>query len=231
MKKKKLEKQYDPHAEKYTDLHIGENQKSTNQFFELVEKHSTRSDTLDLQLLDLGCGAGTDFDFYQSLGFVCHGIDASSEMCALAHKKYPQTSIVECQFDKKTIFPKESFGVIVSKWALQTTPNIQTVYAEVVRLLAEGGSFIFLTVHPLRQFLEKKKSGKNYFKQEIVASEIFNKQITVYEPTHTMQEYLSPYFLEHFELLEIKEDYEFPAAEQIGGDIYPTHLIVVARKK
>jgi hypothetical protein len=32
-------------------------------------------------------------------------------------------------------------------------------------------------------------------------------------------------------LIELVEDYEFPAAEQIGGDIYPTYLIVVARKK
>jgi len=229
-KKKDLEKQYNPFAEKYTGLHVGENHTSTDVFFKIVAKYLSTMD-YSKRLIDLGCGAGTDFDFYSKQHCLCAGVDSSLEMVTLAKQKNRGVIIREESFSGKTTFQRSSFNVAVSKWAVQTAERIDDVYRYVNEVLVSQGYFIFLTVHPLRQFLEKKKSGKDYFKQEIVASEIFNKQITVYEPTHTIQEYFSPHFLEHFELLEIKEDYEFPAAEQIGGDIYPTYLIVVARKK
>lgn len=236
MKKKNLEKQYNSSARNYNQLHVGENKKSTEIFFKIIAEHIKKTKVRGRRnLLDLGCGDGTDFEHYSKQGFKCFGIDASSKMLSLAKKNFPNVWTEQASFAKPQtsfrVHPGINFNVIVSKWAIQTAKDIQSVYENVNHALAQKGYFIFLTVHPLRQFLEKKKLGKNYFKQEIVASEIFNKQITVYEPTHTLQEYLSPYFLKHFEVLEIKEDYEFPAAEQIGGDIYPTHLIVVARKK
>jgi ubiquinone/menaquinone biosynthesis C-methylase UbiE len=229
MKKKKLSTQYDNSAKKYDKLHLVENKKSTSDFFRTMLKHL--EETNGLRLLDLGCGSGREFEFYLKKGFQCSGLDTSSEMLALVNKTFPSVTTYCANFQKVKFYQEGVFDVIVSKWAIQTARKIESVYEMVEKLLVSKGYFIFLTVHPIRHFLEKKKSGKNYFKQEVVASEIFNKQITVYEPTHTMQEYLSPYFLEHFELLEIKEDYEFPAAEQIGGGVYPTHLIVVARKK
>lgn len=223
-----LDKQYNPLAEQYAKLHLGQNEKSKRDFFENIEVLVPHKNN---NLLDLGCGAGNDFDFYESLGFKCHGIDASGEMCELARRNHPRAEISEGRFDQDMPFPDNAFGMIVSTWAMQTAPNIENIYEEVERLLVKEGYFAFLTVHPIRQFLEKKRKGKNYFEQEIVASEIFNKRITVHEPTHTLQEYLSPCFLGRFEVLEVKEGYEFPAAEQIGGDIYPTYLIVVAQKK
>ncbi len=240
MKKKNLSTQYNNSAKNYEELHTGENKKSTGIFLNIVLRYIEKIQTIEherslVHLLDLGCGSGTDFELYSKQRKVCcFGLDASQEMISLVEEKFPKKIILECEdFSQKNIRPFKGFHfqLIVSKWALQTAEDLSIVWENVDRLLVRDGYFIFLTVHPLRQFLEKKKSGKDYFKQEIVASEIFDKQITVYEPTHTMQDYLSPYFLEHFELLEIKEDYEFPAAEQIGGDIYPTHLIVVARKK
>ena len=238
MKKKKLETQYNSSAKNYDDLHIGENKKSTSQFFETVLNHVKpyKNKKKLHTLLDLGCGAGSDFDFYSNHGFWCCGVDSSSKMLSLVKNNFPEVRVHQADFSKAGSIPFRGysdlgFKIVTSKWAFQTARNIQGIYENVHRILIPKGYFIFLVVHPFRQFLEKKKSGKDYFKKEIVASEIFNKKITVYEPTHTMQEYLSSYFLKHFEVLEIKEDYEFPAAEQIGGDIYPTHLIVVARKK
>ena len=207
MKKKKLETQYSPFAGKYTGLHVGENHGSTDVFFKIVAKYLATMN-YSKRLIDLGCGAGTDFDFYSTQHCICAGIDASPEMVALAKEKNRGVIIRRESFSDKTTFNRSSFNVVVSKWAIQTAKRIEDVYSYVNDVLCQEGYFIFLTVHPLRQFLEKKKSGKNYFKQEIVASEIFDKQITVYEPTHTIQEYLSPYFLKHFELIELVEDYD-----------------------
>lgn len=114
---------------------------------------------------------------------------------------------------------------------MQTSAEIAPIYDEAARLLKKGGHFAFLVTHPIRQFIEKKKTGKDYFKKEIVESVIFAGAITVYEPTHTLREYLGKDFTKHFSLIALEEGPEFPAAEKIGGDNYPTYLIIVAQKK
>ncbi len=60
---------------------------------------------------------------------------------------------------------------------------------------------------------------------------IFDGKITVTEASHTLSEYLNSDFLNKFSLVDIKEGYDFPASEQINGDIYPTFLIIVVQKK
>lgn len=88
---KKLAKQYDPFAEKYTGLYVGENHKSTEVFFDCIKKYFPKINKP--HLLDIGCGAGTDFDFYQSHNFICAGVDASSVMCLLANKSGSKVDI------------------------------------------------------------------------------------------------------------------------------------------
>lgn len=167
--------------------------------------------------------------YIQSLGISCAGVDSSSEMVALA--KQNTAADIRCEDFAHTSFESKSFDLITSKWAMQTSPEIDPIYKEAHRLLKSDGYFVFLVVHPIRQFLEKKKPGKSYFEKEIVDSIIFDGAITVYEPSHTLKEYLSETFLSLFTLQSIDEGAEFPAAEQIDGDIYPTHLIVTAQKK
>jgi SAM-dependent methyltransferase len=228
-KNTELSKQYDNHAHEYEVLHTGENKKSTGIFFEKILKHVKFSK--QIKVLDLGCGAGTDGLFYKKNNMQYHGIDNSIEMLQLAKENVPTGFFKQADLSYESEWFQEKMDLVVSKYVLQTIHYMDDVYKNVLRNLKPQGYFIFLVVHPLRQFLEKKKTEKDYFKKEIVASEIFDRQITVYEPTHTMQEYLSNLFLENFEVLEFFEDYEFPAAEQINGDIYPTYCIIIAKKK
>ncbi|MDQ5962009.1 MAG: hypothetical protein QG669_402 [Patescibacteria group bacterium] len=179
--------------------------------------------------LDFGCGLGDMINYLQGKNITCAGVDSSSEMVALAVQN--TDADVRCEDFAHTSFENESFDLITSKWAMQTSALIDPIYTEAHRLLKTGGHFVFLVVHPIRQFLEKKKTGKDYFKKEIVGSIIFDGAITVYEPSHTMKEWLSETFLSLFTLKSIDEGAEFPAAEQIGGDIYPTYLIIIAQKK
>ena len=99
-----------------------------------------------------------------------------------------------------------------------------------VRIIKKKGLFIFLVTHPLRQFIEKKKKNKDYFKKEVVNSIILDATLTVKEPSHTLSEYFSDFFLENFEIISIVEKHD-PAAEKIGNDIYPGFMIIKARKK
>jgi hypothetical protein len=73
--------------------------------------------------------------------------------------------------------------------------------------------------------------GADYYKQQIVTSNIYNGKIVLKEPSHTIGEYFNADFFKNFEVLEYKEGTDFPASEQLNGDIYPTFFIVKARRK
>ena len=226
-----FEKQYDKTAEEFNEFY--DNQEahvSTDAFFSVITNEII-SDIANKKVLDLGCGAGKDAVFYTQKGFAYSGVDASAEMCAMAKQDNNVSDIRNESFSQKMSFGSKEFGLIVSKYAIQTAQDIKPIYDEVYRLLDDRGYFAFLVVHPMRQFIEKKKQGKDYFKKELVESIIFDGKITVTEASHTLSEYLNSDFLNNFSLIDIKEGYDFPASEQVNGDIYPTFLIIVAQKK
>lgn len=223
--KKNLKKQYNPIVKEFTLQRKKFNKFSDIRFGActiLISKVCTHA-------LDLGCGDGKDMLSGQFSHMKYCGVDSSSKMVKIARKN--TGADIRCEDFAKTSFANESFDLITSKWAMQTSSEIEPIYSEVYRLLKHGGYFVFLVVHPMRQFIEKKKQGKNYWEKEIVDSILFKGTLTVKEPTHTLEEYLSQEFLRKFSLLRIEEGAEFPAAEQIGGDTYPTFLIIVAQKK
>ncbi len=226
-----FETQYNKNAKEFTEFYLGnEAHQSTDAFFKVFSAE-TFSNLKNKKVLDLGCGPGADAAFYASQGFSYYGLDASKEMCGLAQQSRDVVEARNESFSGKTSYGERQFGLVVSKYAMQTASRIQPIYEEVHRLLDDKGLFCFLVVHPFRQFLEKKKQGKDYFKSEVVKSVIYGGKIIVSEPTHTLAEYLSRDFLEKFSLIEVREGSDFPNSEQIGGDIYPTFLIVVAQKK
>lgn len=226
-----FEKQYDKTAGEFNQFY--DNQEahlSTDAFFSVISDEIT-SNIQNKKVLDLGCGAGKDAIFYTKKGFMYFGADSSIEMCTLAQQNKEVSIVKNESFSQKMSFEDSQFGLIVSKYAMQTAQDIQPTYDEVYRMLDNNGYFIFLVVHPIRQFIEKKKNGKNYFKKELVESIIFDGKITVTETSHTLSEYLNSDFLNKFSLIDIQEGYDFPASEQINSDTYPTFLIIVSQKK
>ncbi len=147
-------------------------------------------------------------------------------MVKLAQQKNPEGDI-QLGYFEKIPFSDQFFDVVISKWALQTSANIDPIYQEIIRVMKPNGQLIFLSCHPMRQFIEKKRKGKDYFKKEIVESVFFDGQVTAKEPSHTMNEYLSPFFFQHFTLEAFEEGFD-SAAEKIDGDIYPSYFIIKA---
>lgn len=226
-----FETQYDKTAEEFNEFY--DNQEahiSTDAFFSVFTNELVLG-IKNKKVLDLGCGAGKDSVFYAQKGFSYFGVDSSAEMCALAKQNQNVSDIRNESFSEKLSFEDGLFGLIVSKYAIQTASDIKPIYDEAYRLLDDNGYFVLLVVHPMRQFIEKKKQGKDYFKKELVESIIFDGKIIVTEASHTLSEYLNFDFLNVFSLIDIKEGYDFPASEQINGDTYPTFLIIVAQKK
>lgn len=89
---------------------------------------------------------------------------------------------------------------------------------------------MYLVTHPLRQYLEKKDPTIDYFEQRVVDCHILNNTITVKEPTHTMNEYLSSEFLKDFDAQEFEECWD-AAAERVDGRKYPGYFILKAKKR
>lgn len=223
--------QYDKSANEFQEFYLNqEAHVSTDTFFKMVEKYANLQGE-NKKILDLGCGAGADAEFYVNKGFEYYGLDASNEMCELAALNKKITEVRNESFSNNISYKSNQFGLVVSKYAMQTSENIAPIFSEVDRVLETNGYFIFLVVHPFRQFIEKKKKGKDYYKKEVVQSVIFGGKIIVTEPTHTLSEYLNKDFLDKFSLTDLYEGSDFPASEQINGDMYPTYLIIVARKK
>lgn len=217
-------KQYNEKAQKYSEVFVENNQNSIHAYFRFLDFPLKGK-----SVLDLGCGDGYDLAQMQSRGAVIFGIDASEEMVKLAQQKNPEGMIKVGYFDQIP-FPDQSFDVVVSKWAFQSSDHIEPIYREIIRVLKPGGQLIYLSSHPIRQFIEKKRKGKDYFKKEIVESVFFDGQVSVVEPSHTMNEYLSPKFFDYFTLEGYEEGYD-DGAEKVDGDIYPSYFIVKAKRK
>jgi ubiquinone/menaquinone biosynthesis C-methylase UbiE len=224
MSGKTISEQYDGFAEKYSEVFFDNNQDSINVYFDYFD------DSLKgKKVLDLGCGTGSDLAEMQSRGASIFGIDASKEMVRIARETLPDADIKVGVFENIP-FPDQSFDIVISKWAFQTSPDIDPIYSEIARVLKPNGQLIYLSSHPVRQFIEKKRKAKNYFHKEIVESVFFDGQVTAREPSHTLNEYLSPAFFEQFSLESYEEGFD-SGAEKVDGDIYPSYFILKAHRK
>lgn len=222
-----LSKQYNAFAKKFSDIHDvrGNNNRDNRKTF---------YDQLGfikpgMKLLDLGCGDGLDLVHYKKLGAEIYGLDASEELLEIAKKGLPGENI-QLGFFEKIPFQDNFFDIVLSKYAIMTSANMQTIFKEIYRVLKSGGVMMYLVAHPFRQYFEKKDNQADYFEQKVVDSHILNNTITVKEPTHTMNEYLNKQFFENFDI-QFYQEYLDASAEQIDGKKYPGYFILIAKKR
>jgi len=220
-----LSKQYDNLANIFSDTHNDGNKYSNEVFFNLLKN----KDLENKKILDVACGDGQDMIFYKKIvNTEVYGIDASEELVNKAKQKSLQ---VQLGYFDNIPFRDSEFDIVLSKYAIQTIDEFTKTYPEIARVLRKEGRFVFLAVHPIRQFFEDKNSTKDYFKKNIVKSVLFGGSVVVEEPTHTIQEYLSPDFFKHFKIDEYVESSDFYSAEKIGDSNYPTYMIISAIKR
>lgn len=220
-----LSKQYNNIANDFSDKHNDGNKYSNEVFFNILKNKNLENK----KILDLACGDGTDMVTYKKkLDAEIYGIDASEELINKAKEKSLQ---VQLGYFEKIPFSDFEFDAIFSKYAIQTIDEFSKTYPEIARVLKNEGRFIFLAVHPMRQFFENRNSPKDFFQKTTVKSILFGGTVIVEEPTHTMQEYLSPEFFKYFKIDEFVEASDFYSAEKIGDSEYPTYMIISAIKR
>ena len=143
----KLTKQYDAQAKQFSDLAETSNKDSNSAFFNTID-----FSPVGKKILDMGCGDGLDLAKLISAGGIGFAFDSSEEMVKIAKLNNPGANIQVGSFENIP-FPDQTFDVVVSKWAFQTYPEIEPIYAEIVRVLKPGGRLVILVGHPIRQFI------------------------------------------------------------------------------
>jgi len=222
-----LDKQYNEFAKKFSDVQdVGENSNRYNRkiFYDHLDFIKP-----GMKLLDLGCGDGTDLVYYKKLGTDIYGVDASQELLTIAKKKLPDANLKIGLFENIP-FEDNYFNVVLSKYAIMTSADMEQIFKEICRVLKPNGMMMYLVTHPFRQFFEKKDEKADYFEQKIVDSHILGNSIIVKEPTHTMTEFLNDFLFRNFDVQSYDERWD-PAAEFIDGKKYPGFFILKAKKR
>ncbi|MBD3209649.1 class I SAM-dependent methyltransferase [Candidatus Woesearchaeota archaeon] len=217
--------QYDKFAKTFVEGTDTHNAISRKEYYTMLIDIAMKGKTI----LDVGCGDGYDIKLFEQQGAHCYGIDASNELVRLASDN-TQANIITGNMEHLP-YEDQTFDLVVSKYALQASTKVPQVLAEMDRVLKPGGTMAYLAVHPLRQFLEKKKHPKDYFTQEIVTSVFFGGTVSAHEPTHTMNEYLNPEFLSKYRITHFSEHGDFPSSEKVNGDTYPCFFVLKAIKQ
>ena len=102
-----------------------------------------------VRLLDLGCGRGGVVEELSDYGCFLSGLDPDG--VSLASHRVPDFPRV-CGLSEALPFDKLSFDLVCCSWVLEHLENPQSVFAEISRVLAPDGSFVFVTPnrrHPL----------------------------------------------------------------------------------
>jgi len=177
------------------------------------------------KILDLGCGNGKDIILYQSLGAEVYGIDSSEFMINEAKKIISKSKVFKSNLEK-TPFENNFFDIIVSRFSFHYLKNFDKAYKEISRILKKDGSLILVVHHPLRDLSYQK--NKIYGKQETIKIELYNNKVPIYFPTHTLKNYFSRIFFDHFHLINYEEE-QIPE-EYINEFKTPGFMGIVAKK-
>jgi SAM-dependent methyltransferase len=97
------------------------------------------------RVVDLGCGSGNDVVRLRAQGFVVVGLDFSGEAVTQATAKVGRNVFVVADVARPLPFATSSLDAVMSNVALHMFSDAVTraVFAEVARVVAPGGLFVF----------------------------------------------------------------------------------------
>ena len=115
-----------------------------NDLISLVNKYRKKTKK-KIRVLELGCGAGANIPFLQSLNYEYYSIEGSSEIVKKIKKKYPKLKrrIVIGDFTKEQPF-KNKFDIIIDRGSLTHNDNqsIKKALKLIFKSLSNDGLFI-----------------------------------------------------------------------------------------
>ena len=145
-----------PCGTKFSDAEIG-----TREFFASLEAHRYEKEwhipaaadfanAQGLNVLEIGCGLGTDGAQFAKAGADYTGVDLTDAAIELARKRFELFGLngkFQAADAEQLHFPDESFDVVYSHGVLHHTPDINAAVREIHRVLKPGGRAIVMLYH------------------------------------------------------------------------------------
>ncbi|HEU4933158.1 MAG TPA: class I SAM-dependent methyltransferase [Pyrinomonadaceae bacterium] len=148
--------QENPCGTKFADAPPG-----SRRFYALVEKHrydkewhipaaAGFSQSKNLNVLEVGCGLGTDGAQFAKAGAIYTGIDLTDAAVNLARRRFelfqlPGTFRVADA--ERLDFPDNTFDIVYSHGVLHHTPDTAAAVREIHRVLRPGGKAVVMLYH------------------------------------------------------------------------------------
>jgi len=148
--------QANPCGTKFSDLEIG-----TREFFEAVERHRYQTEWhipqvvdfsrwRDSDVLEIGCGLGTDAINFARRGARYTGVDLTEASIDLVRRRFRFEGLdadLRVADAESLPFADEHFDLVYSHGVLHHTPDTQRAIDEVHRVLKPGGRAMVMLYH------------------------------------------------------------------------------------
>ena len=148
--------QQNPCGTKFADAPPG-----SRRFYELVEEHRYKKEwhipaaagfahSKDLNVLEIGCGLGTDGAQFAKAGAKYTGIDLTHAAVELSKRRFELFDLLgtfRVADAERLNFPNHSFDIVYSHGVLHHTPDTAAAVREIHRVLKPGGHFCFMEPH------------------------------------------------------------------------------------
>jgi len=109
------------------------------------------------RVLDVGCGRGGTVELLaDKFGAQACGVDLSPEAIAFCRKTHGHAARFEVGDAEHLPFEDSSFHVVTNMESSHTYPNLRAFYAEVKRVLASGGWFLYTDLLPVQRWAEAR---------------------------------------------------------------------------
>ncbi len=104
------------------------------------------------EVLDAGCGEGTNTRIFARRGARITGVDLSAKMLEFARAEEVREPLgiryERASFTKMEMFKAGSFDAVISTMALMDGPDFPGAMREIARVLRPGGTLAFSILHP-----------------------------------------------------------------------------------
>ena len=98
--------------------------------------------------LDLGCGTGVALAALTVLGFEVVGVDVSADQLQVAEERAGDRAEVVRADAVELPFADDSFDAVVSVLTHTDFDDLETAFAEAMRVLRPGGRLVYVGTHP-----------------------------------------------------------------------------------
>lgn len=135
-------------------------------------------------VLELGCGTGKNTVWLAERAARVIAIDFSAEMLAAARRRVTSSHVEFLQRDVRERLPLDDAGmdVVVCNLVLEHVADVAPVFAEIHRVLHDGGAAFLCELHPERQ----RRGGQAQFTDAASGDRVF---VEAY--THTIDEFVA----------------------------------------